>query len=93
MEQSTEEITAMLGSISMLLTTLDTKQLEAHVRSCKQSLSRAGSLGAILDPTGYRNALQFGQLEDALEIVEALLVARKAIDIREAALPGIERET
>lgn len=80
------EIQALLVSVSRLLTLIDTYDLQAHVEDCKRSLSRASSIGPLLDPTGYRNAMQTGQMEDAkhqLAIAESLLAARQAIDARE----------
>lgn len=79
-------IEILLANVARMLGLIDTQDLGQHVKSCRQSLSRAGSLGAMIDPTGYRNALQSGQIESAkyqLKIAEALLEARKAIDVLE----------
>ncbi len=81
-----EEIQAILISVSQMLTLIDTGDLQKHVEDCKRSLSRASSIGPILDPTGYRYSSQTGLMSDAknqLAIAEALLAARRAIDTRE----------
>ncbi len=89
MEQTMEEITAMLASISMLLATIDLDELGRHVTECKRSLSQWDSVGPIIDPTAYRDSLHSGRRNDAknqLAIAQALLTARKAIVKRESEL-------
>lgn len=82
-----EFIAMMLRQAVQALTFISTEDLEAHVRESRDSLRRADSMGHILDPTGYRNALQSGELENAryqLQMAEYLLKVRQIIDEREA---------
>lgn len=51
----------------------------------QQTLDRADSVGAILDPTAYRAALQDGRLEQQRELLAAVRPLRKYIAKRMAA--------
>lgn len=58
---------------------LDIEQLKQHISQARLSLSRADSIGPILDPTGWRNASQDGAFDRAriqVEILEHLLAIR-----------------
>lgn len=88
-----EFITMLLRQAIQSLTFISTEDLEAHVRESRNSLNYTNSMGHILDPTGYRDALQSGQLEDAryqLEMVEHLLKVRQIVDEREAFVKKIK---
>lgn len=80
-------LTQYLAMIARTLAMVPTQQLSDYVDKCHIDLSYADAVGPILEPTGYRDALQSGQLDDArnqLEIVDALLTVRMMIDKREA---------
>lgn len=82
-----DDMVFFLQNIARQLALIPTAVLEQHVRESGASLRRADSLGAMLNPTAYRNALYSGEIQDArnqLEIVRHLLAARRAIDVREA---------
>ncbi len=57
-------IQMLMTSALRTLAMVDTADLEQHVNQVEQSLSRWDSIGAILDPTTYRNDLQSGQHVD-----------------------------
>lgn len=76
-----------LATIAQMLALVPTEQVRQHVTVCRSSIDRADSLGSILDPTAYREALHDGSLQDAknqLAIAEGLLKVRELIDKREA---------
>lgn len=82
-----------LATIAQMLALVTTEQVRQHVAACRSSIDRADTLGSILDPTAYREALHDGSLQDAknqLAIVEALLKARELIDKREAFVASME---
>ena len=83
----------LLVNVARTLGWISTDRLEYYVKAHQDSLSRWGTMGPMIDPTQYRKQLQSGELEDAkhqLEIAEALLTARKAIDIREEYIKGLQ---
>lgn len=80
------EIQTILVNAARMLILLDTNELEQYVQSMERQHSRASTIGAMLDPTAYREALDSGAKQDAdnqLQIAKHLLDARKAIDKRE----------
>jgi hypothetical protein len=65
---------------------IPTEELQAHVDACRSSIARAHSVGAILDPTAYRDALQNHGFENSgrqLKMAEHILGIRKLIDEHE----------
>lgn len=80
------DITPLVRSVAHVIAQLPLEELRAHVAACERSLERADSFGAILDPTGYRDALCSGRLDDAkdqITIARAILAAREAIEARD----------
>lgn len=81
-----DTLTMVLRSVIQTLSYIMTEDLENHCNKAERQIMRADSMGAILDPTGYRDALQSGQIEDAryqLRMAQHLLAARKVLDERE----------
>lgn len=79
-------IMSMLRSAATGLAIIPLADLEAYVDQCAANNYRSESLGPIIDPTAYRDALYDGCLDDArnqLEIARHLLAARRAIEKRE----------
>lgn len=62
-------------------------QYEELVESDRQQIARFENVGAMIDPTTYRGALQSGELEyqkAQVEIMKYILEIRKQIDIMQA---------
>ena len=79
-KEEQNDIQFMLKNTIQQLGLIPVDKLEEYVTNCRDDISRADSLGPIMDPTGYRDALQSGAYEDArlqLKIVEKLLEAVK----------------
>lgn len=77
---------AQLKGLVPLLAMIPIRGLREHVNTCRRQIDRADSIGCLIDPTAYQNALYDGTLEDAriqLEIAEAILEARQLIQKRE----------
>lgn len=90
-----EMMVEVLQSIARMIAMLPADELRAHVEKCRNSINRAHSIGHIVDPTAYRNAMWDGTIDDAghqLEIAEAILKARVAIDKREAFVAEIQKK-
>lgn len=56
---------------------------DLDLRGFRRRLDQADTLGAILDPTLYREALQSGKLSLLLDTTEALQVAQSKINLAE----------
>ena len=87
MDVNHEDMIAMLQNIVRMLALIPTEALEKHVEDNRSHLGSWDSIGSMIDPTAYRDALHSGRLEDAqnqLEITKYLLLARRSIDVREA---------
>ncbi len=85
-----------LKMATKLLGVIPAEELRQHVQDCERELSRADSIGAILDPTGWIRGRQDGSSEDAklqLDIVRHLLRAREAMDAREAHCAPFRKRT
>jgi len=81
-----DRIILQLRSVGTMLIMIDTDELEKHVIYHRRHIEHWTGIGPLLDPTQYRDAIKSGKQQDAilqLEIVEALLKARQAIDKRE----------
>jgi hypothetical protein len=69
---------------------IDAEDIEQCIKEASDSRSMAHGMGAILDPTGYRNAQYSGQFEHAEaqeEIAKHMLKIRRLIDdLNKAAL-------
>ena len=81
-----EQIQFMMVNILKQLAMIPTDDLETYVSDIESNNQRFENIGAILDPTSYRNALHTGEIENAkamLKITKLMLDARRAIDERE----------
>lgn len=82
-----EQIQFMMVNILKQLAMIPTDDLETYIRDIEDNNQRFENVGAIVDPTAYRNALYNGELENAkamLKITKGMLEVRRAIDEREA---------
>jgi len=90
-----DHIIIMLQGVGKTLAMIDTSELEAHITEHRLHLEHWTGIGPLLDPTQYREAIKSGKHQDAvlqLEICEALLVARKAIDVREGYIRSLSSD-
>lgn len=76
-----------LNNLVRQIAFIPTDVLEAYLHEYHSHIQHAHSVGPILDPTGYRNALHGHEFENAerqLKMTEHILEIRKLIDEHEA---------
>lgn len=86
-EITRDGIMMLLKTIAQTIALIPTEELREYVNWHTNYLSRVDSIGSMLNPTAYRNAMYDGTLDDARnqkEIVEAILKVREVIDKRES---------
>ena len=77
------EITNDLRQLTRTLLLIDLSELEEHYKTNQRQVQMAKQFGSIFDPTGYREAIQKGELENAelqSEMCKHLIEARKVIE-------------
>jgi hypothetical protein len=91
-EFSTEDVQEMLLNIARMLALIPTARLEQHTKYVADSLSKFDSIGILLNPmlhqTGADNVARAEK-----KMVDALLVARRAIDERESNVAVVQRRS
>lgn len=77
-----EMVRDSLKTVVQLLAFLNTADIEDYVNNVSHNNSMYDAVGAILDPTEYRNTLQSGKRNAArmeLDLVRKLLEVRRAV--------------
>lgn len=78
-----ETLKATLLTITIMLHSIETTDLEAYVNSVATNNATYDTIGPIVDPTAYRDMLHSGRRDNLrvqLEITRKLLEARRLID-------------
>lgn len=77
------ELQKDLSKITRLILMIDEEELKTHYITNKDQINTAKSVGHIIDPTAYRNALSNGDFENAelqSELCKHLIEAKKVAD-------------
>jgi hypothetical protein len=87
-----EEIQSVLLTVAYMLATIPTDDLERHAKRVTDDLAKYDSIGILLNPilhqTGADNVARAEK-----KMVDALLIARRAIDEREANVEIVQRRS
>jgi hypothetical protein len=78
-----EFMQSVLRNAAGMLYIIPLDELEAYVKEVRDNNNRWNSVGAILDPTAFRDAMHNGKLEQAkaeLEMAEHLLEVRRLVE-------------
>lgn len=77
MDFEDNDVRALVMSTARHLSTVPTRRLQQYRDDLKTELDGVGSIASLIDPTGYQNVMRN---RDFLEVVNALLEARKWVD-------------